>query len=123
MLADGSVPVAIAGDGIQTLVQVTLAVARGPGSTVLLEEPEATQHPRSLDQSARAIVAAVKRGVQVILSTHSLDLIDMLRQHLGEDLPKLGVHHLACPGGELSVVRYSGAEVALARDVIGEDLR
>lgn len=121
--ADHSVPVAIAGDGIQTLVQVSLAVAQRPGSTVLLEEPEATQHPRSLYESARAIVAAVRRGVQVILSTHSLDLVDMLRTHLDEDLPKLSVHHLACLNGELSVVRYSGAEVALARDAIGEDLR
>lgn len=122
-LTDHSVPVAVAGDGVQTLIQVCLAVAQRPGSTVLLEEPEATQHPRSLNESARGIAIAVKRGVQVILSTHSLDLIDMLRTHLDEDLPKLSVHHLAAPGGALSVIRYSGAEVALARDAIGEDLR
>jgi predicted ATPase len=115
--------VALAGDGIHTIVQVCLAVAQGPGSTVLLEEPESTQHPRSLYESARAIAAAVRGGVQVILSTHSLDFIDMLRAHLGGDLSKLSVYHLACPGGELSVVRYSGDEVALARDTIGEDLR
>jgi predicted ATPase len=59
---DRSVPVALAGDGIHTLVQVCLAVAQGPGSTVLLEEPESTQHPRSLYESARAIAAAVRGG-------------------------------------------------------------
>jgi predicted ATPase len=121
--SDHSVPVAVAGDGIQTLVQVCFALAQLPGTTVLLEEPEATQHPRSIYQSGRAIAAAVKRGVQVILSTHSLDLIDALRAELGDDLPKLTVHHLACPDGALSVVRYSGSEVAIARDTIGEDLR
>ena len=120
---DHSIPVGIAGDGIQTLVQVALAVAQPAGSTVLLEEPEATQHPPSLDQSARAIAAGVKRGVQVILSTHSLDLIDMLRVHLGDDLSMLTVHHLARSDGALSAVRYSGEDVALARDAIGEDLR
>lgn len=67
--SDHSIPVGAAGDGIQTLVQVALAMAQPAGSTVLLEEPEAAQHPRSLDQSVRAIVAGVKRGVQVILST------------------------------------------------------
>lgn len=66
--SDHSIPVDVAGDGIQTLVQVALAMTQPAGSTVLLEEPEATQHPRSLDQSVRAIVAGVKRGVQVILS-------------------------------------------------------
>lgn len=122
-LTDHSVPVALAGDGIQTLVQVCFALAQRPGSTVLLEEPEATQHPRSIYQAARAVVAAVRRGVQVILSTHSLELIDALRGELAEDLSMLSVHHLACPGGAMSVVRYTGSEVAIARDAIGEDLR
>jgi len=121
--SDHSVPVAIAGDGIQTLVQVCFALAQIPGSTVLLEEPEATQHPRSIGQSARAIVAAVRRGVQVILSTHSLELIDALRTELADDLSRLTVHHLACSGGAMSVIRYTGSEVAIARDAIGEDLR
>lgn len=122
-LADHSVPVAIAGDGIQTLIQVSVAVAQRPGFTVLLEEPEATQHPRAIHTSALAVAAAVRRGVQVILSTHSLDFIDMLRAQLDDDLGRLSVHHLACRDGALSAVRYSGAEVALARDTIGEDLR
>lgn len=121
--SDHSVPVAVAGDGIQTLLQVSLAVAQRPGNTVLLEEPEVTQHPRSVHQAARAITAAVRRGVQVILSTHSLELIDALRAQLDDDLAKLAVFHLACPAGSLSAIHYSGSEVALARDSIGEDLR
>jgi predicted ATPase len=121
--ADHTVPVAVAGDGIQTLVQVCLAVAQPPGTTVVLEEPESTQHPRSVLRSARAIAAAVKRGVQVILSTHSLELIDALSAEMSDELSKLAVHHLACPAGELSELRYAGAEVVLARQSIGEDLR
>lgn len=35
----------------------------------------------------------------------------------------LTVHHLARSDGVLSAVRYSGEEVALAREAIGEDLR
>ena len=120
---DGAVPAWLQGDGIQCVLRLGLELAAAPGGVVLLEEPETAQHPRSLQESARTVVAAVKRGVQVILSTHSLDLIDMLRAHLGDDLEKLSVHNLACAGGALSVVRYSGADVALARDAIGEDLR
>jgi predicted ATPase len=120
---DRSVPAGLQGDGVQSLLRLALELAAAPGGLVLLEVPEAAQHPRSLHESARAIVAAVRRGVQVILSTHSLDLIDMLRTHLDQDLARLSVHHLACPGGELSVVGYNGTEIALARDTIGEDLR
>jgi hypothetical protein len=120
---DGAVPAWLQGDGIQCVLRLGLELAAAPGGVVLLEEPETAQHPRSLRESARTVVAAVQRGVQVILSTHSLDLIDLLRAHLGDDLAKLSVHNLACVEGALSVVRYSGAEVALARDAIGEDLR
>jgi predicted ATPase len=120
---DGSVPAGLQGDGVQSLLRLGLELAAAPGGVVLLEEPEAAQHPRSLYESARAIAVAVRRGVQVVLSTHSLDLIDMLRTHLDEDPSKLSVHRLGCQGGALSVVRFSGAEVALARDAIGDDLR
>jgi hypothetical protein len=120
---DHALPAALQGDGVQSLLRLGLELASAPGGVVLVEEPEAAQHPRALYESARAIVAAVRRGVQVVFSTHSLELLDMLRTHLDEDLGKLTVHHLACPNGELSVVRYSGSEVKLARDAIGEDLR
>lgn len=123
VFADHSVPVAVAGDGVQTLVQVCFSLAQMPGSTVLLEEPEATQHPRSIYQCAAAISAAVLRGVQVILSTHSLELIDGLRATLADSLPMLSVYHLDLSDGEIRSVRYTGHEVAVARDAIGEDLR
>ncbi len=120
----GSVPAALQGDGVQSLVRLGLELAAAPGGVVLLEEPESAQHPRALFESARAITVAVgSAACRWSLSTHSLDLIDTLRSLLGDDLPKLTVHHLACAEGELSAVRYSGAEVALARDTIGDDLR
>lgn len=120
---DHSVPVALAGDGIQTLVQVSLAVAQSAGSTVLLEEPESAQHPRAAYWTARAISAAVKRGVQVILSTHSLELIDWLLAGMEGHLEKMSLHQMACRDGALVVARFAGTDVDAARDVIGEDFR
>ncbi|MDI1452145.1 ATP-binding protein [Polyangium sp. 6x1] len=121
--ADHSVPVALAGDGIQSLVRICFELAVPPGGTALLEEPEASQHPRALRRTARAILAAVQRGVQVVLSTHSLDLLDALLLECGEDLSPLSVFHLALRDGELRSTRYEGAEAAFAREAAGEDLR
>ncbi len=123
VFSDHSVPVAVAGDGIQGLVRVCFELALPPGGTALLEEPEASQHPRALRQTARAIVAAVRRDVQVVLSTHSLDLLDALLLELGEDLSPLSLHHLALVEGQLKSSRYEGSEVAFARQTVGEDLR
>jgi energy-coupling factor transporter ATP-binding protein EcfA2 len=123
VFADHSVPVALAGDGIQGLVRVCFELALPPGGTALLEEPEASQHPRASRQTARAIVAAVRRDVQVVLSTHSLDLLDALLLELGRDLSLLSLHHLALVEGQLKSSRYEGSEVAFARQSVGEDLR
>jgi predicted ATPase len=121
--SDHSVPVALAGDGIQSLVRICFELALPAGSMALLEEPEASQHPRALRQTARAISAAVKRGVQVVLSTHSLDLLDALLLELDDDLSPLSVHHLALRDGALRSTRYDGSEAAFAREAAGEDLR
>ena len=43
-----------------------------------MEEPEVHMHPGAIRQCARAILAAVRRGIQIVLSTHSLELIDAL---------------------------------------------
>ena len=73
-----SIPAALAGDGIHALLQLGLELISMSAGTMLLEEPEAFQHPVAMRQTARVILAAVRRNVQVILTTHSLEFIDVL---------------------------------------------
>jgi predicted ATPase len=51
-------------------VLVALEVAR-PGQLVYLEQPEIHLHPRAQTTLARIIAAAAKRGVQIVVETHS----------------------------------------------------
>jgi predicted ATPase len=121
---DYSVPAALAGDGIQSLLRLSLELTARPGAVVLIEEPELHQHPGALRQSARAILAAVHRGIQVVLTTHSLELIDaLLAAASKEDLEKLGVYRLQLQAGLPKSHRLSGSEVAFARGQIEDDLR
>ncbi len=123
---DGSVPVAVAGEGVQTLLRLCLELGSGaPTGTYLLEEPEIHQHPGAIRQSAKAIATAVSRGVQVILTTHSLELIDALLEYLDErGLDRLSLHRLRLPRtGDLVTSRLTGHEVLGARDEIKDDLR
>ncbi|WP_437906809.1 AAA family ATPase [Sorangium sp. So ce327] len=122
--ADSSVPVALAGDGVQALVRLSLELASRPGGTVLLEEPEAHQHPAAIWASAQGIVEGVRRGLQIILSTHSLELLDALLSALKDDeLGLLSLYRLKLAGGELRHSRLEGSEVRLSREAIGDDLR
>jgi hypothetical protein len=124
VFADHSVPVALAGDGIQGLARMCFELALPAASTALLEEPEASQHPRAVRQSARAVVAAVRRGAQVILSTHSLELLDALLHEIGDQQSLLSLHHLALVDNQLRSTRYEGSEVAFAiRSLAGSEAR
>lgn len=122
--SDYALPIGLAGDGVQLLLRLVLALTALPETTVLLEEPETHMHPGAIRLVANAVHGAVARGVQVVLTTHSLELIDALT--LGRpvgDLEQLSVFRLALDRGILKSTRLGGQEVALARSSIEDDLR
>ena len=121
--AHGAQPVALAGDGIRLLLRQSLELAAPSGGLVLLEEPEVHLHPAAIRQSASAMLAAVRRGIQVILTTHSLDLIDALLGSAGDDLDRIALYRLQLVSGELKSRRLGGREAAVARAQIEDDLR
>jgi predicted ATPase len=124
VFAEYSVPATHAGDGIQSLLRLTLELAASGGGAVLLEEPEVHQHPGAIRQSARAILAAVRRQIQVILTTHSLELIDsLLAECSADDLKQLSLYRLQLQQGTLKSSRLPGPDVAFARSEIEDDLR
>lgn len=120
----GAIPVGVAGDGVQALVQLATEFAALPGGKVLVEEPEVYQHPAALRLTARVLLATMRRGVQVILTTHSLELIDMLvEEAVPADLPQMSLFTLALEDGVLRSGRLSGHQIAAARAEVAEDLR
>jgi predicted ATPase len=121
---DHALPVALAGDGIRLLLQMTLELVTRDGGIVLMEEPEIHLHPGAIRQCAAAILAAVKRKTQIVLTTHSLELIDaLLSASTDEDLNLMSLYSLKLEEGDLKHFRLAGPEVALSRTQIQDDLR
>lgn len=119
-----AVPVSLIGDGAHALVRIALELASAGDGVVLLEEPEAHMHPAAIAQAAKAVLAAVRRGTQVILTTHSLEFIDRLvAEANGNDTEKMCLFRLKLTDGNLVSSRIEGKDVAFARGEIGEDLR
>jgi energy-coupling factor transporter ATP-binding protein EcfA2 len=120
----GTVPVDVAGDGIRALVRIALELAGRAESAILLEEPEIHQHPRTLVQTARALHAGVARQMQVVLTTHSLELVDALVDVADDEaLGRMAVYRLALVDGALRSHRIPGDRVKVLRAAIAEDLR
>ncbi|MBN1607802.1 MAG: ATP-binding protein [Polyangiaceae bacterium] len=121
------VPVALVGDGIHVLLRLLFELLAAEGGTCLLEEPEIHQHPASLAQTAVAIVEAVRRGTQVIISTHSLDLIDRILATLTPsettDESFCQLVRVCLDNGELRTRLMAAADAARRRGELEEDLR
>jgi predicted ATP-dependent endonuclease of OLD family len=120
-----AIPATLAGDGIQSLLRLSLELVACTAGVVLMEEPEVHQHPRAILQSAKAIWAAVRRNIQVVISTHSLELIDALLSERRDEseLEKLSLFSLKLEDGCLKSGRLDGEDIALMRTQIESDLR
>jgi len=114
----------LAGDGMESLVRLALELSQREHGTFLIEEPESHQHTAAVVRSARIIAAAAKLGCQIILSTHSMELLDGILASLSADeIDMLAVYRLRLVQGELKVHRMPGIEVNAARAGIEDDLR
>lgn len=123
--AGGSRPVSVAGDGIQALAQMAVELAVLENGTLgLVEEPEVFSHLRSLRQVAQVLTTSARRGVQIVATTHSLELIDAVMVALGSQIEDfMGVANLALVDGQLRCSYFKGNEILAARESLGQDLR
>jgi len=93
-----------------------LLVLRGasPLRLLVLEEPESHLHPKLQRAVARAIVRLVRKGVYVVVTTHSSTFCQQLNNFI-----KLGSLPLDARGGAQSRLHYEEADYLLADEVAG----
>ena len=66
------VNIALVGSGVPKVLPVLVALqVAEPGQIVYLEEPELDLHPRAQYAMAEVLADAAKRGVRVVVETHS----------------------------------------------------
>ncbi len=118
------VPAFLAGDGFKRFLELAAAVVNLRKGVVLLEEPESFQHPRYLRELATLLFASAREGKQVILSTHSIELIDrILQAPEAEGLPYPAVHRLSLYDGSLRATTLDHEHALRMREDLLQDLR
>jgi len=120
------IPAYLLGDGAKRLIEIAAMVFAKPDTTILLEEPEAFQHPRYLREIVNMIGTFAERGAQYVLTTHSIELIDALLdevQSRGDKAPSLAVHRTRLLDGELKATTLDAATARRLRSDLLEDLR
>lgn len=117
------VPLALAGDGLVGFARLAFSLLVKDEDIMLIEEPEVHQHPACIHRSADVILEAVRDGKQVILTTHSMELIEALLSNNSAQPDQTALYKLVLKDGQLLTSRLSGDEILSERGSIEEDLR
>ncbi|MFE2286237.1 DUF3696 domain-containing protein [Streptomyces sp. NPDC059443] len=93
---------------------VVACLTAGPGSLILLENPEAHLHPRGQSRMASLIAAAASAGAQLIVETHSDHVLDGTRLAVKQG-------RLAAADTAVHFFRGNGAGVQIITPTVSSD--
>jgi energy-coupling factor transporter ATP-binding protein EcfA2 len=82
----GKLPVNVVSEGVLKAFAYYLTVGMSePGDLIWIEEPERGLHPRALEDLLRNLYSScTKKGVQLVIVTHSPDIVDVYQQIRGD---------------------------------------
>ena len=120
----GHVPLAMEGDGMRRALAFASAAALARNGVLLIDEIETALHPDALAGIFRFLVQVCRAtGVQLFVSTHSLEAVDAMLASVGDDIGDLVAYHLPPRGSALSAYRLGGKSIHSMRTESGLDLR
>lgn len=120
-----ALPLGFEGDGVAAFLQIAIeAILVEPGGLVLIEEPEVFLHPKAISVVASLLLELMREGRQIVLTTHSLELIDSLLGRAAEgDLDQISLFNLRPTVGATKFVAWQGRQIEHIREKVGDDLR
>lgn len=120
----GHVPLTVEGDGMRRALAFASAATLAKNGVLLLDEVETALHPDALGGIFRFLVQVCRdTGVQLFVSTHSLEAVDAMMASVADDIGDLVAYHLPPRGSSLSAYRLGGKSIRSMRTESGLDLR
>ncbi len=127
VFSDYSIPIYYLSDGIKYTIINLMFLGVVKNGIIIIEEPEVHQHRRLLEILVEAIIKSVlKYGNQVFISTHSLELIDILveyAKYYNVEEDTIGFYRLKLDNGILQAVTYDYDTVERLRRDLEYDFR
>lgn len=116
-------PLAYAGDGFYRALLLTAALAEAKGGVSALDEPEAYAHPRLYGPIAQLCTKAMADRTQVLIATHSRELVEALFNAFKEQPDSIAVVGLSRENANVEATVYPGRDALRRVLEHGDDLR
>lgn len=112
------------GNGMYKAFYIATSALLSADGILLIDEIEAGIHNRALTKFiSRLLEVCEKRNVQLFLTTHSLEAIDIILDDCRESLADIAVYHIKNQEQETKARRYGGNKLVNLRKEIGFDVR
>lgn len=112
------------GNGMYKAFYIATAAILARGGILLVDEVEAGIHNKALDEfMQKLLLVCEKNNVQLFLTTHSLEAIDVLLNDCKERLDDIAFYHIRNLKEKSVAKRYSGKKLQNLRNEIGFDIR
>ena len=112
------------GNGMYKTFYIGMSALLAKDGILLIDEVEAGIHNKALyDFIAKILHVCEVNNVQLFMTTHSLEAIDVILEIDENQLDDLAVYHIRAGGDRTVAKRYSGEKLVGLRNEIGFDVR
>jgi hypothetical protein len=112
------IPLAVTGDGMIKLFNISVLVAASEGGVVLIDEIDNGLHHSVMQPFWKALLKmATDHNVRILATTHNDELLRNAIEAFGDDLSVLGLYRLDRVGDRVEAVSYSEEALAAKREL------
>lgn len=112
------------GNGMYKAFFIATSALLAKNGILLVDEIEAGIHSKALtDFITKLINVCEKNNVQLFLTTHSLEAIDIILDDCRDKLDQTAIYHIKNKDNEAVAKRYGGSKLFNLRNEIGFDVR
>ena len=120
----GSVPLFSFGDSIKKIFTLAIALISSKEGILLVDEIESTVHKNHINRMFDSIINLCKEyKVQLICTTHSLEVIDGIIFSLDNQIDLLSCFRIEAYDNKTYYTKFSGNRLKDIRNLLGQDVR
>lgn len=106
------------GDGFRYMFSLIAAIEAFDANTILVEEPENAQHPKTYDEISKILTNyTTEHGLQTFIATHSYEMIDSLLESCEDTDTEVSIYHLNLEDGHLETRLLDAPDVEVLEDL------
>lgn len=120
----GLMPLSSFGDGVKKVITLASAIVSSKDSILLIDEVETAIHKNMISEVFNWFIkSCFKYNIQLICTTHSLEVIDSIINNMDNKLNELVCFRIESQDDNIYTTRFSGTKLKDIRTLLGQDVR